>query len=108
MARLSTSAGAAAPVPDPTSVNLNRMLARLQQILITPHPETESRLRASSLEREKVGKNLDYANSLILRLEQDAQNIKIPAKRQDTQAELFRKREIILRLEERLQELNEV
>lgn len=84
------------------------MLARLQQILVTPSSETESRLRSSSFEREKVGANLRYANKLLLRLEEEAQNIKIPTKKQERQGELYRKREMILRLEEQLQEFEEV
>ncbi|RDL41229.1 Uncharacterized protein BP5553_01208 [Venustampulla echinocandica] len=97
-----------APAIDPTSINLTRMLARLQQTLIAPSSETESRLRFSSFEREKVGTNIRYANQLLLRLEEEAQNIKIPAKKQETQAELYRKRELILRLEEQLQEFEEL
>jgi hypothetical protein len=52
MARLST---VNTPAPDPTSINLTRMIARLQRILISPDQDTESKLRSSSLEREKVG-----------------------------------------------------
>jgi hypothetical protein len=52
MARLSTVNN---PAPDPTAINLTRMIARLQKILISPDQDTESKLRSSSLEREKVG-----------------------------------------------------
>ena len=52
MARLSTVNN---PAPDPTAINLTRMIARLQKILISPDHDTESKLRSSSLEREKVG-----------------------------------------------------
>ena len=52
MARLSSVTG---PVgPDPTSINLSRMLSRLQHILINSDG-TETKLRSSSYEREKVG-----------------------------------------------------
>ena len=53
MARLSSVTGPAAP--DPTSINLNRMLSRLQHILINSDGGTETKLRSSSYEREKVG-----------------------------------------------------
>ncbi|RFU34598.1 hypothetical protein B7463_g1736, partial [Scytalidium lignicola] len=107
MARLSIS-GAPPPAPDITSVNLARMIARLQGILITPDAATEARLRGSSYERERVETNLEYARSLLLRLEQDATNIKIQSRKQETQVDLIRKREQLQGLNERLQELNEL
>ncbi|KAH8820034.1 synaptobrevin [Xylogone sp. PMI_703] len=107
MARLSTS-GVPPPALDTTSINLARMIARLQAILTTPDATTEARLRASSYERERVGANLEYARSLLLRLEQDATNIKVQSRRQETQVDLIRKREQLQGLTERLQELNEL
>ncbi|KAH6673135.1 synaptobrevin [Halenospora varia] len=108
MARLSISGGAAPPSTDLNSINLTRMVARLHQLLIVPDLETEARLKASSLEREKVATNLQYANELLLKLEQDAQYIKILSKKQEMQLDLVKKRDVLLRIEERLQELNEV
>ncbi|TAQ84638.1 hypothetical protein B7494_g7040 [Chlorociboria aeruginascens] len=90
------------------SINLTRMLARLQKILINPDSSTESRLRVSSYEREKIGTNIKYAEGLLLQLEQDALTIKVQTKKHETQANLIKKRDIIQRLLERLQELNEV
>ncbi|CZR58055.1 uncharacterized protein PAC_07945 [Phialocephala subalpina] len=107
MARLSTVNSPAAP-PDPTAINLSRMLARLQQTLINPDSATEARLRASSLERGRVGTNLEHARTLLMHLEQDATSIRVQGTRQETQAELVRKRELLQRLGERLQELNEL
>jgi hypothetical protein len=52
--------------------------------------------------------NVEYARGLLLKLEQDALNIKAQNKKQETQAELVRKREALQRLSERLEELNEV
>ncbi|KAH8670290.1 hypothetical protein BGZ60DRAFT_407094 [Tricladium varicosporioides] len=108
MARLSISGGAAPPSTDLNSINLTRMVARLHQLLIVPDPETEARLKASSLEREKVATNLQYAKELLLKLEQDAQYIKILSRKQEMQFDLVRKRDVLLRIEERLQELNEI
>jgi len=101
------------------------MIARLQKILLSPDQDTESRLRSSSLERERVAtvsqaalylhkylsnplQNLEYARSLLLKLEQDAQTIKVQTRKQEMQMELSKKRETIQSLVERLEELNEV
>jgi hypothetical protein len=48
--------------------------------------------------------SIQYASTLLLQLEQEALSIKNPNQKQETQAELFKKRELILRLEERLGE----
>lgn len=103
------------------------MLYRLQQILINPDAATESKLRISSYEREKVGtvrifhssppasiltiqsiQNIEYARTLLLRLEQDALQIKIQNKKQEAQADLVRKRDALDRLSERLSDLNQL
>lgn len=102
MARLSS-----ANAPDLTGINLTRLLARLQQTLISPDPATESRLR-TSLEREKVGTNIEYARTLLVRLEQDAQTIKVQSRKHELQADLVQKREMLQRLSERLDEMNEL
>jgi hypothetical protein len=52
---MARNAGGGAPVPDTTALDLSRLLARLQNILVTPDSATETKLRASSYEREKVG-----------------------------------------------------
>ncbi|CAL3963351.1 unnamed protein product [Diplocarpon coronariae] len=102
MARLSS-----ANTPNLTTINLTRLLARLHQTLITPDSATESRLR-TSLERDRVGTNLEYARNLLVQLEQDAQGIKVQSKKHEVQTDLVHKRQIILRLSERLQELNDL
>merc|ERR1711964_419455 len=88
-------------------INLTRLLARLQQTLISPDSATESRLR-TSLEREKVGTNIEYARTLLVRLEQDAQTIKVQSRKHELQADLVQKREMLQRLSERLDEMNEL
>lgn len=52
--------------------------------------------------------NLEYAGNLLLKLEQDALGIRVLSKKQDVQGDLTRKRDALLRLQERLQDLNEV
>lgn len=39
---------------DPTSITLTRLLARLHKTLIVPDEQTERKLHASSIEREKL------------------------------------------------------
>ncbi|RDW68402.1 hypothetical protein BP5796_09059 [Coleophoma crateriformis] len=103
MARLSTGA----VTPPPISINLSRMISRLHDALIKPDPATESLLRRSSYEREKVAENIEYARNLLVRCEQDALNIRVQTRKQETQTDLLKKRQAIERFAERLDELNE-
>lgn len=63
MARLSTPGARA---PDHTSLNLTRLISRLQNTLLQPDAETARRLRASGFERRKVGA-VSYCNGILLR-----------------------------------------
>jgi hypothetical protein len=61
--------GGGAPTPDTTAIDLTRMLDRLQKTLVTPDSATETKLRASSYEREKVGvvgRATLYTESLLI------------------------------------------
>ncbi|TGO08489.1 hypothetical protein BTUL_0206g00090 [Botrytis tulipae] len=102
MARLNT-----VPVParDPTATNLERMLVRLQKIILGPDTSATSQ---SYAEWVKTGANLEYARGLLVHVEQDAQNIKVLSRKQEVQADLVRKRHLIQRLGERLEELREL
>ncbi|KAF7939055.1 uncharacterized protein EAE98_001391 [Botrytis deweyae] len=102
MARLNT-----VPVParDPTATNLERMLVRLQKIILGPDTSATSQ---SYAEWVKMGANLEYARGLLVHVEQDAQNIKVLSRKQEVQADLVRKRHLIQRLSERLEELREL
>ncbi|KAI1861149.1 hypothetical protein JX265_009768 [Neoarthrinium moseri] len=88
--------------------DLNRLLARLQQSILQADAERERRLRTSEYERNKAGINLEYARTLITKLEQDALAIKVHTRRQETQADLNRKREVFEQISERLRELEEI
>lgn len=55
-----------------------------------------------------VFQNLDYARSLLLRLEHDSANIKIQSRKQSLQIELQQKRDLIKQMNLRLQELNQL
>ncbi|KAM0307057.1 hypothetical protein ACHAO8_010678 [Botrytis cinerea] len=102
MARLNT-----VPVParDPTATNLERMLVRLQKIILGPDTSASSQ---SYAEWVKMGANLEYARGLLVHVEQDAQNIKVLSRKQEIQADLVRKGHLIQRLGERLEELREL
>ncbi|KAF2102768.1 hypothetical protein NA57DRAFT_71752 [Rhizodiscina lignyota] len=57
---------------------------------------------------DHCAQNLEYARSLLLRLEHDSSNIKIQNRKQAMQADLQSKRNEIKRLSQRLQELNDL
>ncbi|KAL8872068.1 MAG: hypothetical protein Q9174_002237 [Haloplaca sp. 1 TL-2023] len=91
---------------DYTAINLRRALIRLEQkILISPDP----RLARSSFERTKtsaVSSNLEYARTLLLRLEHELSNVKIQSRKQERQKTLLGQRALIKRLTECLHDLD--
>ncbi|KAI1132938.1 hypothetical protein F5Y10DRAFT_229749 [Nemania abortiva] len=96
-------------VSNPDSLtDLTRLLGRLQQSILHADAERERRLRTSEHERNKAGINLEYARTLLTKLEQDALAIKIHSKRQEMQADLNQKRGVYEQLTERLRELEDV
>ncbi|KAI0448055.1 hypothetical protein F4803DRAFT_545578 [Xylaria telfairii] len=88
--------------------DLTRLLDRLQQSILHADAERERRLRASEHERNKAGINLEYARTLLTKLEQDALAVKVHTRRQEIQADLNRKRAIFEQLTERLRELEDI
>ncbi|KAI9687682.1 MAG: hypothetical protein M1820_010388 [Bogoriella megaspora] len=106
MARIDTSPGATTQAPDPTAINLTRLLSRLEQTLLSP--DAEEHFGRSSYERTRVGANLEYARTLLLRLEHDSTGPKIQSRRQELQVDLQNKRDRIKRLNQRLNELNQL
>ncbi|KAI3337059.1 hypothetical protein HD806DRAFT_25863 [Xylariaceae sp. AK1471] len=96
-------------VSNPDSLtDLARLLARLQQSILHADAERERRLRTSEHERNKAGINLEYARTLLTKLEQDALAIKVHSTRQAMQMDLNQKREIFEQLAERLRELEDI
>lgn len=88
--------------PDPTSVNLNRLLSRLEQtVLLEPSPL----LRKSSYERTRVGANIEHARTLLLNLEHTSATISSKSKKTALQNDLQHKRDLIKQLNQRLSEL---
>ncbi|KAI1276551.1 hypothetical protein F5Y07DRAFT_366239 [Xylaria sp. FL0933] len=96
-------------VSNPDSLtDLTRLLDRLQQSILHADAERERRLRTSEHERNKAGINLEYARTLLTKLEQDALAIKVHSKRMEMQADLNQKRDIFEQLTERLRELDDI
>ncbi|KAK4034919.1 hypothetical protein C8A01DRAFT_48807 [Parachaetomium inaequale] len=99
----------ATPIPrraDPLT-DLTLLLGRLQRTILHADAEREARLREGEFEREKARANINYARSLLTKLEQEALAVKIHARRQEAQADLVRKREVLDQLSERLSDLAE-
>ncbi|KAL7626903.1 hypothetical protein AAE478_003677 [Parahypoxylon ruwenzoriense] len=88
--------------------DLSRLLDRLQANILHADAERERRLRASEYERKRVEINLEYARTLLTKLEQDALGVKVHARRQEIQADLNRKRDVLEQVAERLGELEEI
>ncbi|GAP89268.1 putative synaptobrevin [Rosellinia necatrix] len=88
--------------------DLTRLLGRMQQSILHTDGERERRLRTSEHERNKASINLEYARTLLTKLEQDALAVKVHARRQEMQADLSRKRAVFEQLTERLRELEEM
>ncbi|KAI0901868.1 hypothetical protein F4806DRAFT_490343 [Annulohypoxylon nitens] len=96
-------------ISNPDALNdLNRLLARLQENILHADADRERRLRASEYERSKARVNIEYARSIVTKLEQDALAIKVHARRQEVQADLNQKREILEQVAERFQEFEDV
>ncbi|KAH9906478.1 hypothetical protein F4778DRAFT_726246 [Xylariomycetidae sp. FL2044] len=94
--------------PDSSLTDLTRLLARLQQNILHTDAERERRLRSSEYERNKASVNLEYARTLLTKLERDALAVKIHTRRQEMQTDLNQKRDVLEQLAERLRELEEL
>ncbi|KAK2062458.1 synaptobrevin [Colletotrichum caudatum] len=90
------------------AAELNQLLRRLDQTILHADERRERRLRASEFERARLNSNLNYARSLLTRTEQDAMHIKLLSRRQEMQADLNRKRELLERLVDRMHDLEQV
>ncbi|KAK4546955.1 hypothetical protein LTR36_001687 [Oleoguttula mirabilis] len=89
-----------------SSTTLTRLLTKLDHNLLSP--DSEPALRSSQYERNRVGANIEHARTLLLTLEKQSATVRVQSQRQQLQADLQRKRELIKRLNGRLQELNEL
>ncbi|KAH7380463.1 hypothetical protein DE146DRAFT_297768 [Phaeosphaeria sp. MPI-PUGE-AT-0046c] len=91
--------------PDPTSINLNRLLSRLEHIVLV---DASPQLRKSGYERARVSANIEHARTLLLNLEHSASTIPSKSKKSALQADLQQKRELIKQLNQRIYELNQL
>jgi hypothetical protein len=93
---------------DPSqTITLNRLLQRLDQTLLSANPDPK--LRYSQYERNRVGVNLESARTLLLTLEKQSSTVRTQlAQKQQIQADLQRKRELVKQLSTRLEELNKL
>ncbi|KAK1722110.1 hypothetical protein BDP67DRAFT_499540 [Colletotrichum lupini] len=110
MARLSSAspftAGGASP--EKGAAELNQLLRRLDHAILNADQNRERRLRASEFERARLNSNLEYARSLLTRVEQEALHVKLLSRRQDMQVDLNRKRELLERLVDRMHDLEQL
>ncbi|KAF2628394.1 hypothetical protein BU25DRAFT_439393 [Macroventuria anomochaeta] len=91
--------------PDPTPINLSRLLSRLAHtVLVEPSPQ----LRKSPYERARVSANIEHARTLLLNLEHSASTLPSKSKKSALQADLQQKRETIKQLNQRIYELNQL
>ncbi|KAK3113261.1 hypothetical protein LTR53_009629 [Teratosphaeriaceae sp. CCFEE 6253] len=88
-------------------VTLTRLLNKLDHSLLDPST-ADLRVRHSQFERNRVSANVEYARTLLLTLEKQSATVRVQSQRQQTQADLQRKRELVKRLQARLQELNQL
>ncbi|KAL9612012.1 MAG: hypothetical protein Q9167_003378 [Letrouitia subvulpina] len=89
--------------PDPASITLARALFRLESKITSP----DARLLHSSYERAKTSANLEYARTLLLRLEHQTSLLKIQSKKQTQQKKLKAHRAHLKTLTERLQAIEQ-
>ena len=92
--------------PEITAINLARALDRLEhKILSTP---ADARLLYSCYERAKTSANLEYARTLLLRLEHSSATIKIQSRKHRAQSSLLAQRALLKRLTDRLHDLDQL
>ncbi|WPH02540.1 Hypothetical protein R9X50_00540500 [Acrodontium crateriforme] len=94
-----------API-DTSAIILNRLLAKLDQTVLSA--DSDPRIRTSQYERNRVGVNIEHARTLLLTQEKQSSAIKSQSQKQKSQTDLQQKRELIKRLNARLQELNQL
>ncbi|KAJ3474676.1 hypothetical protein NLG97_g9736 [Lecanicillium saksenae] len=105
MARVSKSFGAASDPAGAEVGELSQILNRLQDSILHPTPERERLLRRSYIEREKLASNLEFVNTRLSRLEQDASAAPFKS---NTGPLLAKQRETLELLLDRLKDLRQV
>ncbi|EEY20573.1 synaptobrevin [Verticillium alfalfae VaMs.102] len=89
MARLSHALGVTpAATPERGTAELAQLLSRLEHTILRADQARERRLRSSEFERARINSNLDYARSLLTRLEQETMGLKFQARKAELQTDL--------------------
>ncbi|PWY94831.1 hypothetical protein BO94DRAFT_582217 [Aspergillus sclerotioniger CBS 115572] len=91
--------------PDLAILNLSRLFARLEHNLLSSAADLKP-LRRSEYQRMRVGANIEYARTNLQSLEQTVPQIKTTDRRNDLQTDIARKRQILKRLQNVLDELS--
>ncbi|KAI7212116.1 hypothetical protein KC333_g7290 [Hortaea werneckii] len=87
-----------------STLTLNRLLTKLDSTLLkTP----DSKLGSSQYERARISANLEHARTLLLTLEKQSATIRTQSQRQQVQTDLQQKRDLVKRLNGKLQELEQ-
>ncbi|KAK6006561.1 hypothetical protein QM012_006971 [Aureobasidium pullulans] len=94
-------------IPEKISVDLDQLLTRLSDTLLSPIAD-DTHLRTTPYERNRISANVEYARTLLLRLEHNTQEIKTQTHKTSVQNDLASKRDLIKRLNTRLLELNQL
>ncbi|THV90051.1 hypothetical protein D6D27_06097 [Aureobasidium pullulans] len=89
------------------TVDLDQLLGKLSNTLLSPTAD-DTHLRTTLYERNRISANVEYARTLLLRLEHNTADIKTQSRKSTIQADLQTKRDLIKKLNTRLIELNQL
>ncbi|TIA55075.1 hypothetical protein D6C77_07499 [Aureobasidium pullulans] len=89
------------------TVDLDQLLGKLSNTLLSPTAD-DRHLRTTLYERNRISANVEYARTLLLRLEHNTADIKTQSRKSTIQADLQTKRDLIKKLNTRLIELNQL
>lgn len=98
------------PLHNPDHINLTRLLTRLTHYLFTgdlSSPRTDLQtLRRSPYHRTRTLSDIEYARTLLLRLEHSTQGVKIQSQKRAALKDLSEKRRLIKNFRSRIEELS--
>lgn len=87
-----------------STLTLNRLLTKLDSTLLQT---TDPKLGGSQYERARISANLEHARTLLLTLEKQSATIRTQSQRQQVQTDLQQKRDLVKRLNGKLQDLEQ-
>ncbi|CAG8908117.1 unnamed protein product [Penicillium egyptiacum] len=89
--------------PDLALLNVARLFTRLEHNILSPGTDRRS-FQQSEYQRMRVNKNVEYARSLLTRLERSLPQIKPLDRKHEAQAEIARDRQLLKRIQTILEE----